>query len=78
MDQNRMGSNEQKINQKEMPLKGKFNFHCRVLLYVPHGLARCCSFSPSSLINAGHRHWLWSVERYLVSQMSPTPERTTF
>ena len=29
---------------------------------------------PSSPVKAGSRHWLWSAERYLVSQISPTPK----
>ena len=43
--------------------------------HVPSGLAGCCSFPPSTPVNAGHRRWLWSTECCLVSQISPTPER---
>ena len=43
--------------------------------HVPSGLAECCLFLPSPPVNAGHRRWLWSAERYLVLQISPTPER---
>ena len=35
----------------------------------------CCSFMSSPPVNAGHRRWLWSAERYLVSQIPPTPKR---
>ena len=42
--------------------------------HVPSRLAGCCSFPPSLLVNAGDRHWLWSAECYLVSQIPPTPK----
>ena len=30
---------------------------------------------PSPLVKAGHRCWLWFTERYLMSQISPTPKQ---
>ena len=35
----------------------------------------CCSFPPSPPVNAGNRRWLWFAERYLMSQISPTPKQ---
>ena len=44
-------------------------------LHLPSRLARCYSFPPSPPVFAGYRRCLWSAERYLGSQLSPTPKR---
>ena len=60
-----------------MPIYIDFYIYIYILLrlHVPSRLAGCCSIPPSPPVNAGHRRCLWSAERYLVSQISPTPKR---
>ena len=52
----------------------RWNAKNNIYIVTPPCAQRACRV-PSSPVKAGHRRWLWFAERYLMSQISPTPKQ---
>ena len=52
-----------------MDILNKMCYYVLLRRHVPSGLAGY------QVHQSGHRRWLWFAERYLISQIAPTPKQ---